>query len=811
MKLNLVLIKIAFICLFLFLAPFQKLNASGSPYGERDTLRGRISGVIVDSLTGKPVEAASFLVFRHKDSTLVKGTISDKEGKFEIARLPLDTLYAKVSSMGYKSRKRNKIILSGEFQVLSLDTIRLSGRDIYTPEVEIIAEKERLAYKEDKIILNVGKDLGNNAKEVLENSPLIDVDFNGTVSLMGSTSTVIFIDGNPATMSGYEKLHDFRLLDVSEIERIELLTNPPIEYNVKPPTRVINIITKKIEYSRYNASIDANLNTRYRFNGDIGAAYGYKNLFVRSGYENVLSKVKYGYELQKNINVNDEASFLQQVSNSESHSDENEFNFSAGKTDEKSMVTIQMSYSTPNSDNSTVLQNNFLENNKYTENHSNRHNQNKQRFFSVSTSYVNNIGKEYGTLRATFGFRNNAMNTLTDFNQTGSLFDGFENPPILQKNSSDNKNSSFNWGANYRYPLNKVQIVADYKGSVKNLLMKNNYSTFSYIEQRYNDDLSQKIEQKYLNIDHRFTTGLETVLWKMRLRGYLGLMTNTVENSDIIKGTGNKNNTVNMGGMVMAGIPLSGFQQLYARLSYEISNPSNRQLNPNIDKTDSTNIAMGNPGLKPSGTSVINLDYSLPIGETYLSAGLSYTNVNNPIEQISVQKDGKTSVTTYFNNGNMNSYSASVNIGGNIFKRLSVWLGSSATEDVYTGVYAENKNFSWGGNIQNKLNLNNFNFQLDFNYSSSSISAQEKSGKNYWLDAYLRFYTLDKYLSFVLMADDIFNSRNRSSAKYGNGFYAVKNKVEDTRIITFGISYYLQSKSKEDIPRMNNEVYGDDF
>ncbi|MGE5354050.1 MAG: outer membrane beta-barrel protein [Acidobacteriota bacterium] len=770
-----------------------------------------MSGVIVDSLTGRPVEAASFLVFRHKDSTLVKGAISDKEGKFEIARMPLDTFYAKVSSMGYKSRKRNKIILSSESPVLSLDTIRLSGREIYTPEVEIIAEKERLVYKEDKIILNVGKDLGNNAKEVLENSPLVEVDFNGNVSLMGSASTVIFIDGNPATMSGYEKLRDFRLLDAGEIERIELLTNPPIEFNIKPPTRVINIITKKIDYSRYNASIDANIKTRYRFDGDIGAAYGYKNLFVRSGYENSFSNIKYGYELQKNVNVNDEASFLQQVSNSKSISNENEFNFSAGKTGEKSMFTIQMSYSDPNSDNTTLLQNNFQENNKYTENHSTRHNQNKQRFFGLSTSYVNNIGKEYGTLRATIGFRNNTMNTMTDYNQTGSLYDGIDNSSVLQKNSSDNKNSSFSWEADYRYPLNKVQILADYKGSVKNLLMINSYSTFSYIEQKYNDDLSQKIEQKYLNIDHMFSGGIETFLWKMRLRGVLGLMTNTVENSDIIKGTGNKNNNVNMGGMVMAGIPLSGFQQLYARFSYEISNPSNRQLNPNIDKTDSTNITMGNPGLKPSGTSNFNLDYSLPIGSTYLTATLSYTNVNNPIERITVQKDGKTAVTTFFNNGGMNSYSASVNIGGDLFKRLSVWFGSSATEDVYKGIYAGNKNFSWGGSIHNKLNLNNLNFQLDFNYSSSSISVQEKSGKNYSVDAYVRFYTLDKYLSFVLMADDIFNSQNRSSAKYGNGFYAVKNKAEDTRIITFGISYYLQSKSKEDIPQMKTEVYGDDF
>ncbi|MGE5401196.1 MAG: carboxypeptidase regulatory-like domain-containing protein, partial [Ignavibacteriales bacterium] len=595
MKLNLVLTKIALICLFLFSNAFPKTIDAIYSSGISDTIKGRMSGVIVDSLTGRPVEAASFLVFRHKDSTLVKGAISDKEGKFEIARMPLDTFYAKVSSMGYKSRKRNKIILSSESPVLSLDTIRLSGREIYTPEVEIIAEKERLVYKEDKIILNVGKDLGNNAKEVLENSPLVEVDFNGNVSLMGSASTVIFIDGNPATMSGYEKLRDFRLLDAGEIERIELLTNPPIEFNIKPPTRVINIITKKIDYSRYNASIDANIKTRYRFDGDIGAAYGYKNLFVRSGYENSFSNIKYGYELQKNVNVNDEASFLQQVSNSKSISNENEFNFSAGKTGEKSMFTIQMSYSDPNSDNTTLLQNNFQENNKYTENHSTRHNQNKQRFFGLSTSYVNNIGKEYGTLRATIGFRNNTMNTMTDYNQTGSLYDGIDNSSVLQKNSSDNKNSSFSWEADYRYPLNKVQILADYKGSVKNLLMINSYSTFSYIEQKYNDDLSQKIEQKYLNIDHMFSGGIETFLWKMRLRGVLGLMTNTVENSDIIKGTGNKNNNVNMGGMVMAGIPLSGFQQLYARFSYEISNPSNRQLNPNIDKTDSTNITMGNP------------------------------------------------------------------------------------------------------------------------------------------------------------------------------------------------------------------------
>jgi hypothetical protein len=113
------------------------------------------------------------------------------------------------------------------------------------------------------------------------------------------------------------------------------------------------------------------------------------------------------------------------------------------------------------------------------------------------------------------------MNTLTDLNQTGSLFNGTDSPPVLQKNSSYNKNSSFSWDANYMYPLNNLKIEASYNGSLKNLLMKNNYSSFSYIEQKYNDDLSQKIEQKYLEVQQLFSGGLQTVLWKMRLRGGL--------------------------------------------------------------------------------------------------------------------------------------------------------------------------------------------------------------------------------------------------------------------------------------------------
>ena len=49
---------------------------------------GKITGTILESETHTPVEYATITLYHLKDSTIINGTIADKNGKFEVAKIP---------------------------------------------------------------------------------------------------------------------------------------------------------------------------------------------------------------------------------------------------------------------------------------------------------------------------------------------------------------------------------------------------------------------------------------------------------------------------------------------------------------------------------------------------------------------------------------------------------------------------------------------------------------------------------------------------------------------------------------------------
>ena len=102
-------------------------------------------------------------------------------------------------------------------------------------EVTVRAERSSLELKLDKRVFNVGKDLSNKggtAEEILENIPSIDLDIEGNISLRGSQSVRILIDGKPASMMGFDGPNAFKQLQGNEIDKVEIITNPSSRYSL---------------------------------------------------------------------------------------------------------------------------------------------------------------------------------------------------------------------------------------------------------------------------------------------------------------------------------------------------------------------------------------------------------------------------------------------------------------------------------------------------------------------------------------------------------------------------------------------------
>ena len=160
-------------------------------------------------------------------------------------------------------------------------------------EVSISTKKAFTMRKLDRVVVNVDaliSNAGTSALEVLEKSPGIQVDQNGTISLKGKSSVTIFIDDKPTYLSGEDLQNYLKSLPSSSLDQIEIMTNPPARYDAAGNGGVINIRTKKGTMRGLNGGFTAAINQ-----GKMTRSPNSFHLNFRDGKMNYFSNLSYNY------------------------------------------------------------------------------------------------------------------------------------------------------------------------------------------------------------------------------------------------------------------------------------------------------------------------------------------------------------------------------------------------------------------------------------------------------------------------------------------------------------------------------------
>jgi len=148
------------------------------------------------------------------------------------------------------------------------------------PVIEVKSERPREQNLIDRKVYNVSADLQSTTgsiADVLNSIPSVQVDATGVVALRGSTEVLILIDGRPsAQFSGAQAGPNLQQMPALDIERIEVMTNPPPQFKAEGAGGVINIITRKSHRAGVSGSLTGMLGNRNRSvvgaNGSFGSA-----------------------------------------------------------------------------------------------------------------------------------------------------------------------------------------------------------------------------------------------------------------------------------------------------------------------------------------------------------------------------------------------------------------------------------------------------------------------------------------------------------------------------------------------------------
>jgi outer membrane receptor protein involved in Fe transport len=137
------------------------------------------------------------------------------------------------------------------------------------PSVSVTGTAQSVRTRIDRRVYDLGNDVQRvtgNAADVLNAIPSVEVDADGNVSLRGDSHVTLLVDGKPsAQLTGSNAGDGLLRWSANDIEKIEVLSNPPAQYRSEGTAGVINIITKKSRPAGSSGSLQASVGNRARY------------------------------------------------------------------------------------------------------------------------------------------------------------------------------------------------------------------------------------------------------------------------------------------------------------------------------------------------------------------------------------------------------------------------------------------------------------------------------------------------------------------------------------------------------------------
>lgn len=213
---------------------------TGSAFSQTSQLKGTINaeeGVL---------SFANVILKDTRDSSIVKVEITDKNGRFSFSQIKNGKYFIEASYVGYQTNTTPGFNLNND--QLTLDPLFLPLASEHLDEVTVTAIQPIVEVKADKTVFNVENTLGatgTNGLELLRKAPGVILDNNNNIILEGKSGVQIFINNKPSPLIGEDLTAYLNSLQSSDIEAIEIITQPSSKYDAAGNAGIINIRLKK--------------------------------------------------------------------------------------------------------------------------------------------------------------------------------------------------------------------------------------------------------------------------------------------------------------------------------------------------------------------------------------------------------------------------------------------------------------------------------------------------------------------------------------------------------------------------------------
>lgn len=181
---------------FLLFVMLIFLHVSVSAQNQRQR-RVEVKGTIVEEETNVPVEQATVRLLSLRDSTLVGGAASERNGNFSLKNVSAGNYLLHISFIGFEPLYRSLQITGGTDPV-NLGTLKLADGAMLLGDALVMGKAPEVIVRNDTIEYNADSykvTEGSMLEDLLQKMPGVEIDDEGNVTVNGKSITKMLVDG----------------------------------------------------------------------------------------------------------------------------------------------------------------------------------------------------------------------------------------------------------------------------------------------------------------------------------------------------------------------------------------------------------------------------------------------------------------------------------------------------------------------------------------------------------------------------------------------------------------------------------------
>ncbi|MFH0990368.1 MAG: TonB-dependent receptor [bacterium] len=778
-----------------------------------------VTGIIINESTHLPIAFVNVMVQKNADSTLVKGVVTNKAGKFIVENIPNGDCFLRISFIGYREKRIPVPNVTPERSTVNLGTIVLKETTVNLDEVLVTGQKALFNNAIDRKVFNVDQDImskSGSVSELLQTIPSVEVDIDGNVSLRGSSNVLVMIDGKTSPLMGRNRADVLQQMPASTIEKIEVITNPSAKYKPEGTSGIINLVLKKNSNLGAHGSTTVNAGNSDRYNGNVQFNYNPGNLNLFGSYgirkenrnrSNIDTREQIDDSLQVHYYNQEQVSAARPLSHMITLGSDYKF-------DPSTNAGISGTYflnSRNRMDNArTILWNNTrMETSNYTRNLSQDQ---FEREYSLTMRGEHKFPEEDHQLQVEYKASrqiDNEDDHFTTLYQVPRSPDQLEN--IFDKQDENQQELSLD----YSNPLfDNSMLEAGYSGEFNRIALDYVQELFNPIQQKFLIDigrsnrfiLDQNIHAFYSTFQHSF--GKFGILGGLRAER-VTTTSNLVTRDSII------NNSYNsLYPSLHLTYKFSEEAEVQLNYSRRTERPDAEELNPFPTYEDPRNISAGNPHLLPEYTHSLELGGMLQNDWMSILPTLYYRYTYNRFTSVTQALNDSTLLTTEQNLSEDQSAGMEVIVSASMNSRFTTHVSANA---FYNQIDASNLGYSsnksqvtWRGAFTFNINPTATTMiQLKANYNSARLTPQGERPSSYVVNAGVRQDLWEKTVSLVFTVADLFKTVKGENDTYTPFLRRHTVNKRDSQIFYFGLTYHFGTppkKSNEELLKYDNSI-----